>query len=658
MIDSTFRPPAVPLVTHTPYFSSWSMSDRLTDSWPRHWTGGNTALMGLISVDGKVYRWMGPDALKVAALEQKSVDVTPTRSIYLFEGAGIRLTVTFMSPLVAEDLDLLGLPVTYVTTSVFSTDGKKHQTTVYLDASAEWCVSNSSQEVVASHPKVDGMQLMSFQSKDQPVLEQAGDQVQIGWGTFYLGALRTTAGATDSAIGGHAASRSSFVQAGKLPATDDLRFPRAASDDWPVMAVTSDVAPESSATFILAYDEGFSIEYFHRKLRPYWNRNERGFGGLLPTVASKFDEIRLRCEEFDKKVNEDLARVGGSEYATLGALAYRQCLAGSGMVADINGDLLVFPKENTSNGCMATVDVIFPASPFFLYFNPLLLEAQLRPVLDYSSMARWKFPFAPHDLGTYPKSNGQVYGGGEINEENQMPVEESANMLLMVAALAKKQEGLEFAGKYKAVLDKWADYLLAKGLDPENQLCTDDFTGHLAHNANLSLKAILAIGAYGEVCDALKDGTRGKKLGDAAKDLAKKWMAMATDGDHTKLAFDKSGTWSLKYNLVWQKILNLNLFPSSLAKSELAFYRSKQNTFGVPLDNRAAFTKTDWLFWVASLSDTKQEFVDFIRPVLKMTQATKSRVPFSDWYDTQDGRTMGMHTRTVIGGIFVRMIAP
>jgi Glutaminase A six helical-hairpin domain len=276
--------------------------------------------------------------------------------------------------------------------------------------------------------------------------------------------------------------------------------------------------------------------------------------------------------------------------------------------------------------------------------------------MNYASSARWKFPFAPHDLGTYPKANGQVYGGGERGEENQMPVEESGNLLCLFGAVAQMEGNAEFAGLYWPQLEQWAGYLREKGFDPENQLCTDDFAGHLAHNVNLSAKAICGLGAFAKLCDLRGDKTRASEYSQLAHDFARRWVAEADDGDHFRLAFDKPGTWSQKYNLIWDRILGLGLFPDQVRRKEMDYYKKIQNRYGLPLDNRARYTKLDWILWTATLTQERADFEALVDPVFRFLNETPDRSPMTDWYFTDTARKRGFTARPVVGGVFAQML--
>src|SRR5580698_6338052 len=278
-------------------------------------------------------------------------------------------------------------------------------------------------------------------------------------------------------------------------------------------------------------------------------------------------------------------------------------------------------------------------------------------MLRYATMSRWPWPYAPHDLGTYPLANGQTYGGGEQSERNQMPVEESGNMLLLVAGIAEAEGNAELANKYWPLLTRWAEYLRDKGLDPENQLCTDDFAGHLARNANLSLKAIEGLGAYALLADMSGRKSESQKYRTIALDYAQKWMKLADDGDHYVLAIGNPGTWSQKYNLVWDRILGLNLFPPQVARKEIAFYETRLRRYGLSLDSRRSYTKLDWEFWTATLADSRPDWDKLIAPIYDWANQSPTRVPLTDFYWTGDGTQVAFQARSVVGGLFIKMLA-
>lgn len=659
-LAQTLRPPAVPLVVHDPYFSIWSRNERAYEVDTTHWTGRRQSLGCLVRVDGaSARRILGTQPTGAAPLEQKGRTVTPTRTIYTFGDARVLIALRFCSPLLPADLDLFSRPATYVDVAVRSLDGAAHHVEFQFEALAELCVDAPTQLVECRRLDAPGRVVLSAGSRDQHVLARSGDDLRIDWGRLYMAGRAEEVGSSSCCSAREA--RAAFLAGAPLP-MDSATDARAANDDDPalVFRATIDTAGGQTATrsLVLAYDDERSIRYMDEDLRPYWRRRGLDGPGLVALALQEQAAVESRAAQFDSEFQTDLARLGGSEWVQLCALAYRQAMGGCKLAADANGMPLLFPKECFSNGCISTVDVLYPMSPLFLCTSTALARAMLVPVLDYAASPRWKFPFAPHDLGTYPHATGQMYGGGETSEENQMPVEESSNMLLLVAAIAELEGSPRFAERSWPLLAKWSRYLEEKGLDPENQLCTDDFTGHLAHNANLSCKAILALGAWSRLCEKRGLDEEAKRVRGVAEGFAKEWVELARgpSGGPTKLAFDREGTWSQKYNLVWDRVLDLKLFPPEIAKNELAWYRAHQNPYGLPLDSRATFTKLDWLHWSACLTGERADFEALVKPAHRYACETPDRLPLCDWYETRDAKAVNMIARPVVGGLFMRLL--
>ena len=649
------RPPAVPLIAHDPYFSIWSAADKLTDRDTTHWTGKRQPIAGLARIDGKVFRFMGADPRDVPAMDQVSLSVTPTHTVYHFRADQVDLTLTFFTPAFPKDLDILSRPVTYLT---FTATGEgTHNVSILLDVDPVIAVNTPDEAVTWSRSRAGNLAVLSVGSRDQRVLNRPGDDLRIDWGYFRL----AVPDADNAQLTESAEALDSFVKNGSLPASDDLDMPRMPRDGAAHVAVA---LPLGSVTqtpvtrhVLLAYTEDYAIEYLGRKLRPYWQRNGQTVQDMLIAADSEFSALESRGQHFDEELTADLKKSGGDAYAQIAILAYRQTIAAHGFAADFDGTPMLFPKENFSNGCISTVDVLYPSGPFYLFFNPALVQAQLKPVLEYASLPRWKWPFAPHDLGTYPLADGQVYGGGERTEEDQMPVEESGNLLILVAAMERELGNDDFARQYWPQFEKWANYLREEGLDPANQLSTDDFAGHLAHNANLSIKAIEGLAAFADLAHGLGKEDVAKEYSRAAKDMAAKWQQMGLDGDHYKLAFDKPGTWSQKYNLVWDQILDYNLFPASIRQTEIAFYLKHINRFGLPLDNRRDYTKLDWQIWTATLADKAADWNALLDPIGHWINEGPTRVPLTDWYDTKTGKQESFQARSVVGGVYIKVLA-
>ncbi|MDP4238659.1 MAG: DUF4965 domain-containing protein [Bacteroidota bacterium] len=584
---------------------------------------------------------------------QKSVAISATQTRYLFDCGPVQLGLVFTAPLLMNDLDLISTPVNYISYDVRSLDKKKHDVQVYFETTPQLAVNSDNQPVRSERIKKDKLTFLKTGTINQPILGQSGDDVRIDWGYLYLGGQLS---ATESLeLGESDSMKRSFLSTGELIQSVDPRtLPANMKEKMTVLAYSNKLGAVSREPvrghFMIGYDDVSSIRYFYEDLLPYWKHNGTiDIFQAFEKAEKSYPDLITRCNDFDRQLNSDAEKAGGKEYAQLCALAYRQAIAAHKLVQDKNGNLLFLSKENNSGGFINTVDVTYPSAPLFLLYNPELLEGMLNPNFYYSESGRWTKPFPAHDLGNYPIANGQNYG-------EDMPVEEAGNMLLLTTAIAAAEGNADYARKHWDVMSVWVDYLLQAGLNPENQLCTDDFAGHIAHNTNLSVKAILGIAGYGKMAAMLGKEEVAAKYTHAARDMAKKWTAMAHDGDHYRLTFDRPGTWSQKYNLVWDKVLDLGIFPQEVARQEVAYYLKNQNKYGLPLDSRKTYTKSDWILWTACLANTPEGFRQLITPVYKYANETASRVPLSDWHETTDGTFVGFKARSVVGGYFMKML--
>lgn len=591
------------------------------------------------------------DAFAQTAI-QESVGLSSTKTHYVFTCGPVSLNLTFLSPLLPENPDVLSRPVNYISYEVQSTDKVKHDVQIYFEATPEWAVNSISQEVSVEKGQTEGLTYFKAGTTEQPVLAKQGDDVRIDWGYFYLCGQNTPE--MSYAMGNFQSVKQGFSATGVLEPVGEQKMVGQMSKEMPVMACAQQLGKvsesPSSGKIMIGYDDLYSIQYFGENRMAWWKKDGQvTMDDALKAANTEFDQLSETCARFDNQLWADAVKAGGENYAELCVLAFRQSIAAHKLFKDKEGNTIFLSKENFSNGSVGTVDLTYPSAPLFLLYNTDLLKGMMTPIFYFSESGKWTKPFAAHDVGTYPLANGQTYGG-------DMPVEESGNMLILAAAIAQADGNAAYAEKHWEVLTVWADYLLQNGLDPENQLCTDDFAGHFAHNANLSVKAIVGIASYGKLAGMLGKTDIAEKYTSQAKEMAAKWVVMADDGDHFRLTFDKPGTWSQKYNLVWDKLLGLNIFDPQVAQKEIAYYLTRQNTYGLPLDNRRTYTKSDWIIWTATLANDQETFQKFIDPVHKTFNETPSRVPMTDWYETPDAKQVGFQARSVVGGYFIKML--
>ncbi|GAA5937164.1 uncharacterized protein JCM15063_002828 [Sporobolomyces koalae] len=687
---SRLLPPAIPLAVKSPYLNAWlptggDHEKTLAGQWARHWPvrwgpyspkGFVLPWAGMISIDGKTYEFLGApiscnkslkDHESTGTAKQTAFEFTATRSIFSFEAANVHFNVTFLSPVTPNDEIRTSLPFSYLAVDVDPSALKKHAISIYSDIGGEWASGDSAVEIVWDFVAHRGVGFHSVARKDQQLYGEFAEQAEWGQAIYATDSTRSIASS-----GAARNLRARFIAKGRLDGTFDSRY-RRIDDDEPVFGFSVPLTRESpNVVFTIGHVRHPYVNYVtpngQISLEGLWTTRYPRFEDAITDFQLGYSRALTETKRFDAQIRKDAKRVSGDNYTTIVELSTRQAFATFELTTGVNEDwqedksqTMAWLKEISSNGDMSTIDVIFPLHPILLYTNPTLLALLLEPLLTYTHSGLYPNRWPVHDLGTYPNATG--YNGG--NDE-PMPVEEAGNMLWMALAYYQVTSDLPWIEKHYEVFKSWTTFLVDDGLLPANQLSTDDFAGQLANQTNLAVKAIVGIGAMAELANQLGRYTDWVHYRSVAKAYVEEWWKLAMvdlegQNPHAKLAYQDDNSWGTLYNLFGDRILALDLFPKELYEYQAEWYKSKREKFGVPLDSRHYWAKTDWQLFAAASTEDKSTRNMFIDDLVAYLEQGKVDAAFPDLYETptanwpgEEGYDWGIRfiARPVSGGHF------
>ncbi|KAJ3568603.1 hypothetical protein NP233_g5597 [Leucocoprinus birnbaumii] len=661
---SPFNPADFPLAVRTPYLSAWlpqGSGAALNDVWPTFWTGSVVGWSGFVKVDGQAYSFLGAPVVSGASFNkavQKSSKFTATQSIFVLSAGPVDLTVTFLSPVEPTDFVKQSAPFSYMAVSAASTDGGSHSVQVYSDISAEWVSGDTSLGATWS-TSTGSVITHQVQLANQAVLTEVNDHTQYG-SAFYS---TLSASGVSWQTGADVDVRAQFINNGQLQNLQDTNF-RAIDDNWPVFALAHDlgnVGGSASAPVVTSIghirDPGlqYIVSGGGTQLRNlYFLSKYSTPTDVIPDFLNDYSAALGRANAFDSQLNSDASKIS-SDYASIVALSVRQSLGSFEITISKNSDgsyntddIIVFMKEISSDGNISTVDVIFPSWPIFLYTNPALGKYLLEGLFRYQATGMYPNKYSAHDIGSsYPNALGHNDGNDE-----RMPLEESGNMVIMALSYAQKTNDLSHLQKYRDLLDQWTQFLISEALIPADQISTDDFAGSLANQTNLAIKGIVGIKAMAEIAALLGDSATSSNYSSIASSYVSQFqnLAQSSSGAHLTLSYGDADSWGLTYNLFGDKLLKLNLFPQSIYDQQTNWYSGLSQAYGIPLDTRHTYTKSDWEIWTAAIVTSTSVRDLFISSVRKWASDGRSSQPLGDWYETTNGTPEGFRARPVVGG--------
>lgn len=788
---SSLTPPVLPLTVRTPYMSTWlnNARDEPWSKWPMFWTGDEIgfSLLAAVPDTHTVYPLLGRphDSLDPsghgegynvsrAIYKGSKYDASTTNLTYAIPPPShghepLELVLSFLSPITPTSTLRQSIPASYVSVHVKGT----FDIDVYIDINGQWVSGHRDARIVwdFSHSALDEKhRFKTFKvTREEELLfteNRFGGNAQAEWGSLYF----TAPSDVRHECGTSAILRQRFSATGTLENEVDSEF-RSIMDEEPVFAFAKSFKLSGNSTtkpshaevvFTLAHIQDPVVQFASARgltfMRPLWKSWFGDVEELLTYHYLDFANAITLAANYSAQLAVDAYESGSDNYVDIVALSARQVM-GATSFSGTPEEPLIFLKEISSNGNSQTVDVIFPAWPFFLYTNPRWGAWLLEPLIEHMNSGQYPNDYSMHDLGAhFPNLTGHADGNDEY-----MPVEECGDMLIMGLSLVNSltygsgassqsvwstmgnshwdEEALnpfalttsEFNGiehidntwggstkggkqaqkwlsKSYNLWRQWSGYLVEFSLEPHNQLSTDDFAGWLALHSNLALKGIVGIKAMSELAATLGYDADVKYYQNVSDVYIDKWQefAISRDGSHAKLAYDWYGSWTTIYSLYADALLcfhptitntssstvipnaedpvvpqqkggsqaplqpspdkhhrdhelpgsrkpiTKDFIPHHIYEIQSRWYGDVMQKYGLPLDSRHLYTKSDWEFEAAAVTSEKVRG-DILDRVATWLNDTVTDRPFTDLYETEgEGGFPNpfFFARPVVGGHF------
>ncbi|CAI7651300.1 unnamed protein product [Penicillium glandicola] len=646
---SPIQPPSYPLAVRSPYLSAWIPGNSvasLASNRAQFWAGNDLIWSVTARVDGVAYNLFGVH-LPLSGTKSGTVteaSYTSTHSIFTVEAGSRTFTLDFFSPVSPKNYLRQSLPFSYLTVTVTAGDSSSVQ--IYSDIDHSWV--GQAVDVSWSYSAKNTTSVFQIEGVDtQTYSENANGQAL--WGSAVYATRPTTGGSLSTASGPSTSVRQSFIDNGNLTGTHA---------EWSVTGVVGfahdlgTTAKEVAVTFAVGHVREESIDYLGAAQTGYYRAS---YAETVDAVSYFLDDYADANEEsttFDSLVQSTGTSSYGSNYSDILALSVRQVYGGTEITIpneslDTN-NTRAFIKEISSDGNINTVDVIFATFPIFYILSPEYIKLLLDPILEYTGSDAYTKDYAVHEIGAnYPNATGHPSTGEE------MPIEESGNIIILVYAYQLATGNTDLATTYASQIEQYAEYLYENGLYPASQLSLNDALGALANQTNLAVKAAVGLATYGVLINSTEYQTAGK---DFAQEIWSDHLGTDADGTHFLIQYDIA-PWFLVYNHYPDLLFNLSIFPDEAYSATASFYQTVRKEAGVPLDGDLGWGQTNWQSFVAAtVNGTAREL--FIGDLHAYVANGLNTAPFSDRYwvepsgDYVAGQSYSFRNRPTLGSHF------